>query len=106
MRQVPVRQFLLKVSSRCNLACDYCYVYRHADQSWRHQPKVMSKEIVDLAVARIAEHALKHDLPLVVVILHGGEPLLAGVDTIEYVASTVRRELGRVRVALGVQTNG
>ena len=32
------RQFLLKVHSRCNLACDYCYVYQHADQSWRTRP--------------------------------------------------------------------
>jgi uncharacterized protein len=106
MRQVPVRQFLLKVASRCNLACDYCYVYRHADQSWRGQPKVMSKDVIDLSVARIAEHAFKHDLPLVVVILHGGEPLLAGPQTLDYIAARVRRELGgHTRVALGVQTN-
>ena len=34
--------FLVKVASRCNLDCDYCYVYHHADQSWRAMPEVLS----------------------------------------------------------------
>ena len=32
---VSLSQFVLKVNSRCNLACDHCYVYEAADQSWR-----------------------------------------------------------------------
>ena len=36
---VTVSQYVLKVSSRCDLACDHCYVYEHADQSWRHKPQ-------------------------------------------------------------------
>ena len=31
---LPFREFVLKVHSRCDLACDHCYVYEHADQSW------------------------------------------------------------------------
>jgi len=93
---VPFRQFLLKVHSRCNLDCDYCYVYRHADQSWRGRPAVMSAQVVDLIAARIAEHARQHRLAAIRVVLHGGEPLLAGPERIAYVAATVRR--ARVRV--------
>ena len=37
---VPFREVVLKVHQRCNLACDYCYVYEHADQSWRGRPAV------------------------------------------------------------------
>ena len=36
---MPFRQFILKVHSRCDLACDHCYVYEHADQSWRGAPE-------------------------------------------------------------------
>ena len=36
---VPFREIVLKVHSRCDLACDHCYVYEHADQSWRARPK-------------------------------------------------------------------
>ncbi|MGH8573602.1 MAG: FxsB family cyclophane-forming radical SAM/SPASM peptide maturase, partial [Gammaproteobacteria bacterium] len=43
-RPTPIRQFVLKVYSRCNLACDYCYVYQMADQTWRDRPLVMSPE--------------------------------------------------------------
>ena len=32
---IPFRQFILKVHSRCNLSCSYCYVYEMADQAWR-----------------------------------------------------------------------
>src|SRR5262249_15228527 len=77
-RPPPIRQFVLKVHSRCNLACDYCYVYRMADQTWRDQPLAMSRETLRLAADRIAEHAARHRLSRVGVVLHGGEPLLAG----------------------------
>src|ERR1043166_2879062 len=36
-RPTPFREFVLKVHSRCNLTCDYCYIYEMADQSWRAQ---------------------------------------------------------------------
>jgi uncharacterized protein len=43
----------------------------------------------------------------VIVILHGGEPLLAGLEIIDYAATTMRRVIsGSARVALGIQTNG
>jgi len=77
---LPFRQFVLKIHSRCDLACDHCYVYEHADQSWRGRPTAISSEVVARAGERIAEHAREHRLAEVRVILHGGEPLLAGAD--------------------------
>ena len=75
---VPLRQFVLKVHSRCDLACDHCYVYQSADQSWRDRPMAISDETIAWTAQRIAEHAKAHQLPAVQVVLHGGEPLLAG----------------------------
>jgi uncharacterized protein len=101
------RQFVLKVHSRCNLACDYCYVYELADQGWRRQPPVMSPAIVELSIARIAEHVRTHGLSGVEVVLHGGEPLLAGAALIDDLARQIRRALpADARAALTVQTNG
>ena len=54
---VPLGQFVLKVHSRCDLACDHCYVYEAADQSWRGRPMVISQEVIAQAAQRIAEHA-------------------------------------------------
>src|SRR5450759_706212 len=79
---VPFREFIVKIHSRCDLACDYCYMYEMADQSWRAQPRRMSPEIAEHTALRIGEHARGHRLTSIGLILHGGEPLLAGRDLI------------------------
>lgn len=104
---VPFRQIVLKVHSRCNLACDYCYVYEMADQGWRSQPLVMSQRVAEQSVTRIEEHVRAHDIPSIQVVLHGGEPLLAGAAFIEDLARRLRRALPAQTLAdLTVQTNG
>jgi uncharacterized protein len=106
-RPVPFREFVLKVHSRCDLACDYCYVYTKDDQSWRQQPRTMSRAVADQAAVRIAEHAAAHKLASVRLILHGGEPLLAGPELLSYVIGAVRAAAGEgVRVDATVQSNG
>lgn len=103
----PFRQFILKLHSRCNLACRYCYMYELADQSWRTQPKMMSEAIVSVVALRIAEHARAHNLDAVRVIFHGGEPLLNGPEPLIEAQSKIRAEVdARVRVDSWVQTNG
>jgi uncharacterized protein len=71
----PFQQFIVKLHSRCNLSCDYCYVYHHVDQSW--------------------------------LVLHGGEPLLAGPDVIDRVVTAVRSRVpATTEVDITLQTNG
>ncbi|WP_205751827.1 FxsB family cyclophane-forming radical SAM/SPASM peptide maturase [Cryptosporangium phraense] len=105
-RPEPFTEFVVKVHSRCNLACDYCYMYEMADQSWRSQPVVMSERVMNQVCERIAEHAAAHDLPAVQVVLHGGEPLLAGPSAIRRFVRRAREVAGPTRVGFGVQTNG
>lgn len=101
------RQFIIKVASRCDLACDHCYVYEHADQSWRAQPKVIADETISRVAWRIAEHARGHRLSSVHVIMHGGEPLLAGPARLERVARELEQALDPgVKLDLRVHTNG
>lgn len=104
-RPVPFSQFILKVHSRCNLACSYCYVYEMADQAWRHLPKRMSRTVADAAVERIAEHAGRHHLTSIEVILHGGEPLLAGAEWLAELTGMLRARVP-ARVNVAMQTNG
>ena len=104
---LPFREFIVKVHSRCDLACDYCYMYEMADQSWRSQPRAMSPETAELTAQRIGEHARAHGLPGVTLILHGGEPLLAGRDLIARLVTATRRAAGPgTAVTALVQTNG
>lgn len=104
---VPFRQFLLKIHSRCNLACDYCYVYESVDQSWRDRPRTMAPGAVRRAAALIAEHARDHALSEVHVVLHGGEPLLVGAERLDAVLRELTAALDPVaRLRLNLQTNG
>jgi uncharacterized protein len=105
---LPFTQFIVKLHGRCNLSCDYCYMYELADQSWRGKPAVMTRETIDATAGRIADHVKRHDqIPRIEVSLHGGEPLLAGPALIAYAATTFRAAGGgRTPVALTMQTNG
>ena len=103
----PFRQFIVKLHSRCNLACDYCYVYEHVDQTWRARPKIMPPPLIPVVASRIAEHARNHNLESVRVIFHGGEPLLGGADPVIDALRTIRAAVDTpVRVDGWVQTNG
>ncbi|WP_329254141.1 FxsB family radical SAM/SPASM domain protein [Actinoallomurus sp. NBC_01490] len=106
-RPRPFREFVLKIHSRCDLACDYCYVYAMADQSWRDRPLRMSSEVVAATASRIGEHVRSHGLTSIDVVLHGGEPLLAGPEAITETVTTIREAVGPgVEVRMALQTNG
>ena len=95
---------LLKVVSRCNLDCSYCYVYHMGDESWRSLPKRMSKATQSLVVAELGAlmRAQKRSFS---VVLHGGEPLLLGPLHLEALFAALRAELGS-SCGISIQTNG
>ncbi|WP_436848684.1 FxsB family cyclophane-forming radical SAM/SPASM peptide maturase [Streptomyces asoensis] len=102
----PFRQFIVKVHGRCNLACRYCYLYEGPDDTWRDRPAAAPPEVLDRTADRIAEHARAHGLKALSVILHGGEPLLAGADTLGRFTTDVRdRVPAGCAVRAVVQTN-
>jgi uncharacterized protein len=106
-RPIPFREFVVKLASRCNLACDYCYVYEMADQSWQSTPMVMAEETIAQLGRRISEHATRHGTESLRVVLHGGEPLLAGAARIRHAAAGLRAAVpAGTRLELGIQTNG
>ena len=99
--------FVLKVVSRCNLDCSYCYVYNKGDDSWRDRPRFMSDHVLDAALGRIAGYCRRSGQQSVHVMFHGGEPCLAGPTRFARWCTTVREALREVpRVVLSVQTNG
>jgi uncharacterized protein len=67
----------------------------------------MSRDTWLAAARRIAEHAERHRLARVGVVLHGGEPLLAGTDRLVRLADEVRAATPTgCEVTVGMQTNG
>jgi uncharacterized protein len=105
-RLTPFRTFIVKIHQRCNLRCDYCYVYQLDGDSWRSRPRVISRSVIDELTFRIGEHATAHNLTELDVVLHGGEPLLAGPEVVAYTVRAIRASLGHRRVNFSIQTNG
>ena len=103
----PFRDVVLKVHQRCNLACDYCYVYEMADQSWRDRPMIMAEPVWRAAAYRMATHARTHRLDRMRLVLHGGEPLLAGTARLDRMITSFRAAFDGVSdLSVQMQTNG
>ncbi|MFJ3661599.1 FxsB family cyclophane-forming radical SAM/SPASM peptide maturase [Streptomyces sp. NPDC090119] len=102
----PFRQFIVKAHGRCNLACRYCYLYEGPDHTWRARPAAAPAEVLDRTADRIGRHARAHALTALSLVLHGGEPLLAGADTLAAFTDTVRARVPEgCAVHATVQTN-
>jgi uncharacterized protein len=100
---MSVRQVVLKLNSRCNLACTYCYVYESVDEGWRRQPVAMSRRTLGLVADRIAEHLAGRPAARLTVTLHGDftvqtNALLLNADLLEVFA--------RHGVRVGVSLDG
>jgi len=74
--RTAITTYILKIASRCNLACTYCYMYTGPDQSWRSLPRFMEIERVRDVLTDIADYSQSVGLRSVSLVLHGGEPML------------------------------
>jgi uncharacterized protein len=105
--RVPVNTYLLKVASRCNLNCRYCYVYNMGDESYRSQPSRMAAETVSALLSRVATYCVDENVHEVTFIFHGGEPLLAGEEFFRgFVAEATAVLGGDIIPTYALQTNG
>lgn len=97
---------VVKIASRCNINCTYCYMYNKGDETYKSQPKVMSNEVVDALLKRVRYHCLKNDVENFRFVLHGGEPLLAGKEFVrEFVRKAKRALLPDTTPVFSLQTN-
>lgn len=95
----------MKVAGRCDLDCDYCYMFHGLDR--RRQRGIMRPHVAERIAAAVGAHVARHRLGDVAVLLHGGEPLLAGGSRLASIAATFRARLpAETTVRVGVQTNG
>ncbi|MBY0268498.1 MAG: radical SAM protein [Burkholderiales bacterium] len=100
---------IVKIHSRCNLACDYCYMYTKGDDDWKHLPKRMSLDVANDICAMYRSHYAGIDQSenriRISLGLHGGEPLLVGKQHFRRLAAVFRTGLSEFDLRLTVQTN-
>jgi uncharacterized protein len=105
-RRAKILGLVLKTASRCNLNCTYCYVYNHADKTYRQQPPLMSDDTVDHVVRRVGDYCRHHRSRSFQFVFHGGEPLLAPPLFYQRLVGLVGRSLpAYTRVRYALQTN-
>ena len=102
----PISQLLVKVAARCNIDCSYCYWFR--DAAVYDKPKLMSADVLQRLLQRIEEHVTEHSLIDFPIILHGGEPLLWGVENFHRIAEACEAIASRTGcdIPIAVTTNG
>ncbi len=98
---------VVKVASRCNLNCTYCYMYNQADQTYSSQPKRITPEITRSLFLGVKDHCRRHTLKQFVIVIHGGEPLLLGRRRFRDFVEDGRKIVGsEIDLVFTVQTNG
>jgi len=102
----PISQLLVKVATRCNIDCSYCYWFR--DAAVYEKPKLMSAEVLHQLLHRMEEHVAEHRIADFPIILHGGEPLLWGIENFHRIADGCQAISSRTgcEIPLAVTTNG
>ncbi|MHC1944481.1 radical SAM protein [Bradyrhizobium sp. UFLA06-06] len=105
-QEQPITQLLVKVAARCNIDCSYCYWFR--DAAVYDKPKLMSAEVLQQLLLRLEQHVARYSLVDFPVILHGGEPLLWGVDNFHRFAEACEGVSSRTgcEIPIAVTTNG
>jgi uncharacterized protein len=79
---------LLKLASRCNLDCTYCYWFR--DKSVMEKPPLLTPEAETALLSKIEDHVISHGLRKFSILFHGGEPLLFGKRRFVRLATKLR----------------
>jgi uncharacterized protein len=102
----PISQLLVKVATRCNIDCSYCYWFR--DAAVYDKPKLMSADVLHQLLLRIEQHVARYSLIDFPIVLHGGEPLLWGHENFHRFAEACEAISSRTgcEIPLAVTTNG
>jgi uncharacterized protein len=104
--QIEHLNIVFKISERCNLKCDYCYFFFGGDDSWKKHPPFVSRKVIQDLGAFSARAARDHQLQVIDLVFHGGEPLLMSKPRFAEMCQTLREYEDGFRFSLALQTNG
>ena len=105
-QEQPILQMLVKVATRCNIDCSYCYWFR--DAAVYEKPKLMGASVLRQLLQRTEEHIARYSLAQFPIVLHGGEPLLWGIENFRHIADACEAISSRTGcdIPIAVTTNG
>ena len=103
-------RLVLKVVSRCNLNCSYCFMYNLGDSTYKNQPKFMNESIIAPIMIKVANYLKKYPQEVFTFTFHGGEPLLIDDKTFfsKFIlqARILNKQFKDTIFEYNIQTNG
>jgi uncharacterized protein len=100
------RYILLKLATRCNLKCTYCYWFR--DDSVYEKPAVLTQQAEAAFLEKLARHIQQYQIDYFSILFHGGEPLLFGKKRFEAFCGKLRdmEKAFGFKLSLAITSNG
>ncbi|MDF2192588.1 radical SAM protein [Paraflavitalea sp. CAU 1676] len=105
---MPINTYVIKIASRCNINCTYCYMYNLEDSSYKKQPRFMSNDTMEVLCRKIATYSRQSGVKNVIIVFHGGEPLLVNPSFFTATKALLDEHLkGQgIYYSMTLQTNG
>ncbi|MDP4272671.1 MAG: radical SAM protein [Bacteroidota bacterium] len=103
---MKLENLVLKVTSKCNLNCSYCYVFNKGDKSFKKEPSFLDLRTSEKLLYRLNNHIKKHNLKTFLLIFHGGEPLLVGKKFYSDFIELANKIITDIKIDFALQTNG
>lgn len=88
--------------SVCNLGCRYCY-YLDKASLYENRQSIMDDELLETT---IKQYIQANDIPQIMFVWHGGEPLIAGLDFYKKTVDLQRQYANGKQIENVLQTNG
>lgn len=100
-------EIVLKISERCNINCDYCYVYNKGNSIANDSPPRISEKNIIHLVDFLQRACLEYEIRDLQIDLHGGEPLLMKKEHFAKICSLlISGNYSGSNISLALQTNG
>lgn len=103
---MQITELVLKVTSRCNLNCSYCYVFNKGDMSYETEPAIISSNVIDSLLDKVDKHCRQYSIEHFLIIFHGGEPLSLGMDFYRSFIKKANIAVTSTNLQYALQTNG
>ncbi|MBL8510776.1 MAG: radical SAM protein [Betaproteobacteria bacterium] len=99
-------EVVVKVTERCNINCSYCYVFNKGDEGYKDHPVYMSQETIAALGDFLNDAAKSMGATEVIVVFHGGEPLMMKKRRFDQMCKTLQSKIIDVAtLRFSLQTN-
>lgn len=99
-------EVIVKMTERCNINCDYCYVFNRGNDQWKVDPPVIRQPVIEDLADFLAEGVRDVGIETIQIDFHGGEPLLMKKARFDEACTTLSDGLApNTTLRFALQTN-